>query len=271
MTLAARFFYTSRTLRRVVRGLADLLLPGVCSGCGGAADGAEGLCDACNERLLSLVGLRYCPRCGTTCGPHIQTPWADGCFACPTPLGRFDQVFRLGPYTTPLRDAIRGLKFHRQLDLVRRLGQLLAGHIAAEPRDFPYDVLVPMPMHWLRRTGRAMDHAALLGEVVAARLDLPLGRELVRIRNTPQQATLSRAKRIQNVRGAFRAGREAMVRDARVLLVDDVTTTGATADEAARVLLRAGAAAVTLAVIAKSEPAQSYAAHWDPERKTGRP
>ncbi|KKM01737.1 hypothetical protein LCGC14_1791390, partial [marine sediment metagenome] len=100
------------------------------------------------------------------------------------------------------------------------------------------------------RIWRGMDHAQLLSEGLEAELQLPVERQLVRIRNTPPQVHLNRAQRATNVRKAFRVASKAPVRGARVLLVDDVTTTGATANEAARTLLRAGASTVALAVLA---------------------
>jgi ComF family protein len=123
----------------------------------------------------------------------------------------------------------------------------------------PPDVVLAIPMHWLRRLGRGFDHARAIAAGLARELDLPLGCELVRIRNTPPQVHLSRTRRLQNVRGAFAVRSPAAIVGANVLLVDDVTTTGATADEATRVLLAAGAHSVTLAVLAKAEPPTAYA------------
>jgi ComF family protein len=242
----------------------DIALPDACAACGRADVAADAMCTQCNIDLLALVSLPYCRRCGSTLGPHIA-PRDDGCFLCPDPLPRFERVVRLGPYRAPLRKVIREMKYHRYEAMRRRLGRLLAqAATAALPATAAggadFDVVVPVPMHWRRRLARGYDHAGSLAGAVARELDLPLGRELVRVRHTPPQVSLPRSRRIENVRGAFTAAGGPTLGGADVLLVDDVITTGATANEAARTLLAAGAARVVLAVVAKAEPPRAYAA-----------
>ncbi len=203
-----------------------------------------------------------CPRCGGSLGPNIPARF-DGCGQCQHTLPRFSRVHRLGPYTGCLRQTIRDLKYRRHLRLRGRLTHLLAQRIQAASdegggADRP-DVVLPVPMHWLRRLGRGFDHARAIAKGLARELNLPLGCELVRIRNTPPQVHLPRTRRLTNVRGAFAVRSPGTIAGARVLLVDDVTTTGATADEATRTLLDAGADRVTLAVLAKAEPPRAYA------------
>jgi len=245
----------ARAIRRAARacaaGAADLWLPPVCPVCEAADISAGGLCDQCNMSLLALVSLRSCPRCGTTVGPNIPV-YEDGCWACPSPLGRWDRVVRLGPYREPLRSVVRELKYRRRQILGRRLGRMLAQAVLTACGNASFDVVVPVPAHWRRRLVRGQDHAGVLARAVARRLGLSAGRELVRVRNTPPQVHLPRDRRIQNVRGAFALASKRTVAGAHVLLVDDVTTTGATANEAARTLLKGAAAKVTLVVVAKS-------------------
>ena len=242
-----------------LHGLVELVLPDVCGACGAEEVARGGLCDACNRQLLSLVSLAFCPRCGQTLGPNIPAR-ADGCAGCGDTLPRFERVDRLGPYTGPLRQAVRGLKYHRRQRLRARLAHLLAERIAAGLEDgFGFDAVVPIPMHWRRRLARGFDHARAIATRLAGELALPVGCELARTRNTPPQIHLPRTRRLENVRGAFAVRSEASVAGTSLLLVDDVTTTGATAEEAARTLLRAGAAHVRLAVFAKSETPTAYA------------
>jgi len=247
----------SNAVRTCLRGAADLLLPGACAACDRDDPAAGGLCEACNTRLLALAALDYCPRCGTTLGPGIPA-YEGGCSACPATLPRFARVVRLGPYAEPLRQLLRDLKYHRREATLRRLSRMLATAVTARC-DNGLDLVLPVPMHWRRRLARGCDHARALARGVARELALPVGDELSRVRNTPPQVGLSRTRRAQNVRGAFRAAGRTLA-GARVLLVDDVTTTGATASEAAAALRRAGAAHVTLAVVAKSEAWRAYAA-----------
>ncbi|MFA6132887.1 MAG: phosphoribosyltransferase family protein [Phycisphaerae bacterium] len=247
--------------RQLAGGLVDLFLPASCGGCGDGQVAAAGLCQRCSVRLLELVCLPYCPRCGATVGPNIPVR-DDGCRGCPNTLPRFAQVIRLGPYADPLRPAVRDLKYRGRDALRRQLCMLLAEAVAARTDPRPLDLVMPIPMHWRRRLGRPFDHARLLAATLAGALDLPLGDELVRTRHTPPQVHLARSRRIENVRGAFGLVRPASLAGAHVLLVDDVTTTGATANEATRTLLEGGVSAVTLTVIAKSEPPTAYADHW---------
>lgn len=242
-------------------GAADLLLPATCGACRSPEVAADGLCEPCSMALLSLVSLPYCPRCGATIGPNIPLR-DDGCSACPTTLPRFSTVIRLGPYAPPLRSAIQRLKYHRHEGMLGRLGELLAEAVVARAEPETLDVVMPVPMHWRRRISRGYDHARALARQVATRLRLPVGDELIRVRHTPPQMRLPRTRRIEIIRGAFGLSSEAAVQGSHVLLIDDVTTTGATANEAALMLLRGDALEVTLAVVAKAEPPTAYAGHW---------
>ena len=247
--------------RTCASALADLLLPEVCAACGSRAATSDGLCSACGMALLSLVALPYCPRCGATLGPNVPVR-DDGCWMCPTVLPRFSQVVRLGPYTTPLRDMIHDLKYRLRQSMLRRMGRMLAEALTGGCGQEPPDLAVPVPMHWRRRIWRGYNHARLLAGAVAGELGIPTGDELIRVRHTPPQTSLSRTARMENLHGAFAVTNEANIDGATVVLVDDVTTTGATANEAARTLLRAGASRAILAVIAKTERPTAYARDW---------
>ncbi len=242
-------------------GLVDLLLPAVCPGCTAASADGQGLCRDCHVQLLSLVALPYCPRCGATVGPNIPLR-PDGCSVCPDPLPRFSQVVRLGPYAPPLRGIVQALKYWRQGFSTAQAGRLLAQAASTHLGDVRWDVVIPVPMHWWRRLSRPADHAAVLAGQLARKLHLPLGDDLIRLRHTPPQVHLSRTQRVENVRGAFGLHRTRDIQGTNILLVDDVTTTGATANEAARTLLAAGASKVALTVLAKAEPPTAYAGHW---------
>ncbi len=248
-------------IRMVAGGLADLLLPRVCAACGANRIADEHLCEDCSRELLTLVSLPYCPRCGSTIGPNIPVR-EDGCSCCPPILPRFARVFRLGPYAGPLRSVIRELKYRRREEMRRRLGRLLGRAVAAAGLEPPLDMVMPVPMYWRRRLSRGYDHARVLACAVAAELHLPVGDELIRVRHTPPQTHLSKSKRIKNVQGAFQLNAAGTISGAHVLLVDDVSTTGATANEAAATLLAGGASRVILAVVAKSEPPTAYTDYW---------
>jgi predicted amidophosphoribosyltransferase len=146
--------------------------------------------------------------------------------------------------------------------MLRRTTGLLAGRVAAAAGEYRPEVVTWVPSHWRRSLLRGRDHAQVIAARLAGELSLGLEGLLRRVRNTPPQVRLSRTARIENVRGAFEPS--CALAGETVLLVDDVTTTGATANEAARQLLSAGAGHVQLAVLAKSEPGEAWRAHIEP-------
>jgi ComF family protein len=123
----------------------------------------------------------------------------------------------------------------------------------ALPRDTSFDAVVPMPMHWRRRWERGFNQADLLASEVARRLALPVARALARRKATAPQAGMSRLQRRRNVAGAFHVRRAGEISGRRLLLVDDVLTTGATAAAASAELKRAGARSVTVLTVTRAD------------------
>ena len=245
-----------RSARIAAASLGELVLPPSCPSCGDGRIGPDALCEKCAAELLSMVSLPYCPRCGASIGPNIPIR-PDGCNMCPPTLPRFASVVRLGPYAGVLRLLVRRLKYRKREEICPPLARMICESLQAGG-DGRFDVVVPVPMHWLRRLSRSYDHTLELARQIAGPLNLSVGQELTRIRNTPPQVNLPRSSRWENVKGCFAARGGDTITGARVLLVDDVVTTGATADQAAKTLLEAGASRVELAVIAKSEPPTAY-------------
>lgn len=175
---------------------------------------------------------------------------ADGCARCRNERFRFSGVIRLGRYDGCLRDAVLVAKDATGEPLAEELGRLWASVRSGQIPD-PPTLVVPVPLHWWRRWERGYNQSAAIARGIAVRLGVRCQpNALVRVRPTPQQRTRSASERRENVKGAFRLSRFARMRNERVLLVDDVLTTGATADAATGVLLAGGAAQVTVAVIA---------------------
>ena len=178
------------------------------------------------------------------------------CALCRLGAPGYERAFSYGFYDGPLRRLIHLFKFERVPTLAAPLGRYLT---AALPVDEPrFDLVVPMPLHWYRRWRRGFNQSELLGREVAGRLGLPmLARALRRTRHAAPQSGLSSAARRRNVTGLFSVSDRQKVSGRRVLLVDDVLTTGATAQAAARALKSAGAAQVVVLTLARADRRES--------------
>jgi len=239
------------TARTVCTDLIDLVWPRFCALCTTSLEPPDldrCLCAECRTTLLGDT-RESCPRCSSTVGPHTDV--SKGCPRCKNLKFHFSGVTRLGEYDARLRVAILWMKQERGELLAERVGELFAVERRTKLLASNPDVIVPIPLHWLRRWKRGYDQAAAIAGGLASELRYECWPgTLVRTRPTEHQAGLSASARWENVRGAFRLSRFARVQGKRVLLVDDVLTTGATADAATQVLLSAGAAQVSVAVLA---------------------
>jgi len=215
------------------------LLPNSCLLCAGAAgDGL--LCPACSRELPGLPA-RQCPLCGE------QTTHGERCGACLKQAPHFAGVHALYRYSFPVDRMIQALKYQHRLPLAAWFGQQLAGIIPAKACD----LIVPLPLHPARLRERGFNQAVEIARTLGGRLNIPVDRNsLQRRRATPPQAGLPLKERHGNVRGAFECSTD--LSGTRILLVDDVLTSGASADECARVLCLHGAASVHVAVVARA-------------------
>jgi ComF family protein len=166
----------------------------------------------------------------------------------------FRQAVAACRYDGVAAELVKGLKFRRDVRALDVMVPLLARRLAEAGVAERVDAVAPVPLHWLRRAGRRFNQAELIAEPLAETLRLRYERRaLRRTRYTVPQVRLSPAERRVNLRGAFAVRDPAAVRDARVLLVDDVMTTCSTARECAQALREAGAQAVYVAVFARAQ------------------
>ena len=227
----------------VYKPLLDLLLPTACLHCNRPAE-ADGLCQDC--RALLIPNRPCCPRCAEPLPP--QAPADRPCGQCSRKPPPFERLVAPWLYRPPLDGWIRDLKLSARLPAGRVLGRLLAGALTMEE---PPELLVPIPRHpdALRRHG--FNHAAEITRALADALALPWRANLLtKVRATDSQATLDRARRLANLRGAFHFDNPGRWR--RVAVVDDVSTTTATARAAAAALRRAGVAQVVVWTVART-------------------
>jgi len=227
----------------------DGALPPLCVSCRTPLGNPGGLCPACWSRV-SFIAPPYCERLGIPFaydpGPGILSMEA---IADPPAYGRARAAVR---YDDVARDLVHRLKYGDRLDLAISIGRWMAR--AGQELLEDADALVPVPLHWRRLWARRFNQAAVLAKAATSNSGLPvLTGALRRVRATPQQVGLSRNARAANVQGAFAVtqdGRTAIY-GKRLVLVDDVLTSGATVDACARTLLRAGARNVDVIVFAR--------------------
>lgn len=172
----------------------------------------------------------------------------DLCTVCRESLVNFDTVYSFGSYEGPLRKLIHLFKYGKVETLAAPLSRLL---IRSLPLDQRFDVIVAMPMHWRKRWERGFNQAELLAKPVAKRYGTKLATNLRRKRHTKAQAGLTEAQRLANAKGSFLIRRPEEINGKRVLLVDDVFTTGATLRAAAAALKKAGAVHVSALTLAR--------------------
>ena len=176
------------------------------------------------------------------------------CGLCRLGLQGFDAVYSYGSYEGPLRELVHLFKYGGVTPLARTFGRFM---IQALPRETAFDVVVPMPLHWFKKWQRGFNQSDLLAREVGRKWNVPVRNVIRRKKATRPQSGLTNAKRRANMQGAFGMPRGRSLAGMRVLLVDDVVTTGATASACARVLKRAGAAHVALLALARTDRRQA--------------
>jgi len=231
---------------QLTRWLDTLLFPPRCRLCGAAPGADTGLCQACLDDLPWLES--GCLRCAHPLAGGVDTLL---CGACQKRPPAFDAATALLHYRPPADYLIQRLKFSGELAIGPLLAHLLAGKIAARTTPLP-GLLIPVPLHPARLRTRGFNQATELARTLGRRLDVPVDHRLCQRdrRTKPQSLTPLRLRR-RNLRGAFSVTGRLPV-DGHVAIIDDVLTTGHTADELARVLRRAGAGYVEVWIIARS-------------------
>ena len=212
------------------------------------------LCDTC-ETILGDAPLEIrCWRCGAAT-PGRSVPECEWCIKHRL---RFDATFPLGQYDGPLKQAILQMKLPTGEALAAATARLFCERLGRQIKAYAPELVVPVPMHWGRRMRRGINGADVLAATVAGHLDVPLVARAVRRHfHTALQRGLRERDRFRNVRGAFAVDATYDFHGARVLVVDDVLTTGATCSELSRALKRAGASWTGVAVLARAEGPES--------------
>ncbi len=232
--------------KKAVNFILDVLFPPCCPACGRSIRKEEGFCPECMREVFIPFPGKLCPRCGknpcicSELSPPYQRTWA--------------AAF----YEGAVQRAVRRFKFHNHPGSAELLGGMMAETFlssGAEAKEF--DLLVPIPSRARKKRQRGYNQAVLLAKEISKRTKIPMNEKvLIKIRDTKAQHNLNEQDRLKNLKGSFSAGKE--VCGQKILLIDDVLTTGSTAKEAATALFAAGAEEVSVLVLAvtrlKDEP-----------------
>jgi len=226
----------------------DIALPTLCVACREPVDG-EGVCAQCWSKL-SFIARPFCPKLGI---PFVYDPGPEllsmEAIANPPAYARARAAVR---YDDVAKTLVHALKYQDRTDLAPAMGRWMAR--AGQELLAEADWLIPVPLHWRRAWHRRYNQSGALARAIERQSGVKVRGELLgRVRATEQQVGLSRPQRASNVQGAFKvsADRQSEVQGRRVVVIDDVLTSGATVDACARALLRAKAAQVDVLVFAR--------------------
>ena len=231
-----------------LNGFLSLIFPLNCLICrrGPGSDNGKYLCQAC-WRKIRLIKEPVCSKCGRSSFPTV-------CSSCQKRKYFFSKARAAGVYEGVLRECIHSFKYQKKDYLACHLGGLLID-VMRRDKDFrDVDFLIPAPLDGRRFREREFNQAHLLAQVVSRYFKIPISsRNLRRVRRVPPQTQLSRRQREENVKGLFQVRSREEYAGRKILLIDDVFTTGATVNECARVLRQAGAEEVSVLTVARGE------------------
>lgn len=247
-------------IKTYFRTLLDMVFPPRCFGCDKDMFAGEKsyICEECLKNI-SYVGENKCLRCGSALGPFADTSSRD-CARCRSVKVMFDSASHAAKFEGVIKELIHRFKYNNADFLAQPLAEILINYLSAcnaqaglnlNDLKKDVDVVVPVPLFWWRRFKRGFNQSELLAKSIGRHLQLPVStNNLYRTRNTVPQTRLSRSQRQQNMRGAFAIKKAEGFGKRRVLLIDDVLTTGVTASECARAIKAAGGKKVHVLTIA---------------------
>lgn len=239
-------------MNKWINNIQNTLMPSVCVLCGDAGNHQKAagsnlldLCDQCQNELPRLASA--CARCAE---PLTSTPGYEAlCGRCQSQPPAFNRCLAMLSYQAPADHLLQALKFNGRLEMARLLGVLMADWLE-DILDAHPSVIIPVPLHENRLRERGFNQAMELARPVAQQLGITIDNRLCRrIHTTAPQSDLTRKERIKNIKGAFQINKPV---SGHVAIIDDVMTTGSTAHELSKVLLRAGATDVDVWVCARA-------------------
>lgn len=243
----------TQRVRAIARQAMRFVFPTNCATCDIPLtnDPIPYFCTSCWNAITPLPP----PRC-SRCNYPFPSPAATShtphqvCWSCRKRPPSFTKAWTLYPYVTPLREALHLFKYRGKVVLAGPLARLIIDQF---PAWNSFDLVIPVPLHDHRLREREFNQSLLLADQIGHHFGLRVScTDLVRIRSSPQQTTLRRKERLKNLRGVFAVPHPSSVRGKRILLIDDVLTTGTTVNECAKALRRAGSSDVYVLTLART-------------------
>ncbi|MFQ5835387.1 MAG: double zinc ribbon domain-containing protein [bacterium] len=239
------------------KGAFSLFLPADCKICGQVLEplNFSYICETCWDKVKWLT-MPHCSRCAKPFSASLASQEVPSllCTECRRESSPFKKIFAATLYEGVMKEAIHLLKYRRKKGIMKRLEKVLKAYFFHT--DLPLsklDLVIPIPLHRKKLKERGFNQAELLARVIATHFDLKLVKNgLQRVKATKSQISLSKKERIENIKGAFQFKNKDKFRAKKILLVDDVYTTGTTVREAAKVLKKAKAREVYILTLARA-------------------
>jgi len=237
-------------MAQLIDTLLDFLFPTKCLFCETDLIGTQGICESCRSSI-KFISSPFCLRCGVPFNSKIGRDHI--CGTCLTSKKYFTKARAVGFYEGILQKAIHRFKYSKKTVLANPLSAFIIDYNLDSMDLESYDFLVPVPLHFKRLKERGFNQALSLARHISKRSGIPVDYlNLRRIRWEAPQINLSKKERAQNVKGAFSLHKKNGFKDKNILLIDDVYTSGATVNECARVLLKAGTAGVDVVTLCRA-------------------
>jgi ComF family protein len=239
-------------LKSILTGLADIIFPPKCLTCNVIPDHQEtfSICPSCWSKI-KFITSPICPCCGI---PFTGTDEPDHlCGDCIVSKPAFSSARAVGHYEATILDAVHSFKYGRKIATGKLLGRFMATYTYPAFNILDYTLIMPVPLHPRRLKERGFNQSVILAREIAERHQIPLDfMTLKRDIYTEPQINLGKNERASNVRGAFDVRDPGKISNRKIILVDDVYTTGSTVKECSRILMKKGAASVAVMSLARA-------------------
>ncbi|MBM4054115.1 MAG: ComF family protein [Planctomycetes bacterium] len=239
-------------INNYVHAFLDVFYPRICLHCRGNINYSreQYICGACRENI-AFINENYCSRCGSISGPYSVSFDEKGCGFCRTQHFYHDSLTAIAHYDGAIKVLVHKYKYEKQRFLYKAVNDVLLANRKLNERIQEVDIIIPVPLYWRKKLQRGFNQSELIAREIHRVFSKPLSvNNLIRIKNTASQTRLSKTKRYANIQKAFFVKNPAIIKGKRVLLVDDVLTTGLTMQECAKKLKEGGVKSVHLLVLA---------------------